>query len=51
LFFYNKENPISSEANYRNEIIMRLPNLKKIDKDEITSEDREAAEEVIRINN
>ncbi|OUM63150.1 hypothetical protein PIROE2DRAFT_10366, partial [Piromyces sp. E2] len=40
-----QENPIASDNNYRVEIVMRLPNLKTLDKDEVTSEDIEAAEE------
>jgi len=46
LKFFTKDNPIASDNNYRSEIVMRLPNLKILDKDEITSDDIDAAEEV-----
>lgn len=42
------ENPVAELENYRLEVLKRLPNLEKIDKDEIATEERSAVAELLK---
>jgi hypothetical protein len=48
--FLTLENPISENANYRQNVIYRVPHLKVLDTQPITSEEKEEGEQV-RVEN